>query len=230
MMSPRQGMTATLLQNGQVLIAGGDSARGTFQRTAEIYDPELDAFIPMGELNTGRGAHSASLLKDGKVLFVGGTSNESVLASAEIYDPATGKFTLTGTANQVRYKHGAVLLQDGTVLIVGGSNDNDWTGKYDSAEIYDPATGNFTRISNMNTERFKLSDAALLLPDENVLVGGGSRVIEVFDSHAKSFIVGGTLDNDYFYSVSTLLKNGSVLITGGYDPNIQPSNKAWLYC
>jgi WD40 repeat protein len=230
MISPRQSMTATLLKNGQVLIAGGDSARGTFQRTAEIYDPIKAVFIPTGDLNVGRGAHTATLLKNGSVLIVGGTSNESVLASAEIYDPATGQFTLTGPAEQVRYKHSAVLLQDGTVLILGGSNEHDWTGKYTSAEIYDAGTGKFTRISDMNRERFKLSEAALLLPDGNVLVGGGSRMIEIFDSFAGRFVPGGTLDNDYFYSVSTGLKNGSVLITGGYDPSIQPSDKAWLYC
>lgn len=230
MMSPRQGMTATLLQNGQVLIAGGDSARGVPQPIAEIFDPATGMFTPSGSLNMGRGAHSATLLEDGRVLFVGGTSGRAVLDSAEIYDPVNEEFTLTGSANVIRYKHSAVLLNDGTVLLIGGSDQNDWSGKYDSAEIYNPKAGQFKRISDLAASRFKLLDAALLLPDGNVLIGGGNRIIEIFDPQTGRFIAGGRLDDDYFYSVATLLKNGTVLITGGYDSNILPSDKAWLYC
>ena len=130
----------------------------------------------------------------------------------------------------IRYKHSAVLLEDGNVLVLGGSNQNDWSGKYNSAEIYDFKTGTFIRIPDMNGKRFKLADAAVLLPDGNVLIGGGNRQIEIFDVQNQRFILGDTLDDDYFYSVLTRLQNGQVLITGGYDPNIEPSDKAWLYC
>jgi hypothetical protein len=231
LMAPRQGMTATLLKNGRVLIAGGDSARRSSQLTAELYDPETKTFSPAGILNHGRMAHTATLLSDGRVLFVGGASgNEEVLASAEIYDPETGQFTLAGEANLIRYKHTAVLLKDGNVLILGGSNEKDWRGKYDSAEIYDVQTGAFRQICAMNRERFKLADAAVLLADGNVLIGGGDRQLEVFDSQSRSFLQAGTLDDDYYYSVLTPLQNGQVLITGGYNGNILPSDKAWLYC
>jgi hypothetical protein len=67
------------------------------------------------------------------------------------------------------------LLKNGNVLIVGGSNQNDWTGKYSSAEIYDVETGRFTRVSDMKQERFKLAEAAVLLSNGNVLIGGGHR-------------------------------------------------------
>ena len=230
MMAPRDGMTATLLEDGNILIAGGGSARNTLQITAELYDPSTGEFVPAGKLNVGRRTHTATLLTDGRVLLVGGNSGRSVLASAEIYDPETGEFTMTGDANAIRHKHSAVLLPNGTVLIVGGSDQNDWSGKYNSAEIYDPGTGRFTRTAKMSASRFKLMEAALLLPDGNVLVGGGNRVLEIFDTQTMQFIPGGRLDNDYFYSVATLLKNGTVLITGGYDSNIRPSDKAWIFC
>jgi hypothetical protein len=230
-MAPRQGFTATLLKNGRVLIAGGDSARNTPQPTAELYDPAAETFTPSGSLNHGRMAHTATLLTDGRVLLVGGGSgNDTVLASAEIYDPDTGKFTPTVDANRIRYKHTAVLLQDGNVLILGGSNQNDWTGKYDHAEIYDFKAGAFMEISDMNRERFKLADAAVLLSDGNVLIGGGNQQIEIFDARSRNFILGDRLDDDYYSSVLTSLSTGQVLITGGYNGNIQPSNKAWLYC
>ena len=231
MMAARQGLTATLLQNGQVLIAGGDSARNTTQPVAELYDPGTGTFTPTGSLHTGRFGHTATLLSDGRVLLVGGTSgNDNILASAEIYNPATGEFTPTSDGSMVRYKHTAVLLNDGNVLIVGGADRRDWNGKYDSAEIYDVRTGTFRQISDMNQERFKLADAAVLLSDGNVLIGGGNRQLEIFDAQSQTFLPDGSLDDDYYFSVLTALNDGQVLITGGYDANILPSDKAWLYC
>jgi WD40 repeat protein len=231
LMAPRQGLTATLLKNGQVLIAGGDSARNTPQLTAELYDPATGMFTPTGNLKDGRFGHTATLLADGKVLLVGGTSgNDNILDSAEIYDPETGQFTSTSDANMVRYKHTAVLLRDGNVLILGGADQRDWTGKYESAEIYDVQAGTFTQISDMNEERFKLAEAAVLLANGNVLIGGGNRQIEIFDAQSQTFIPDGILDDDYYFSVLTRLNNGQVLITGGYNGSILPSNKAWLYC
>jgi hypothetical protein len=231
LMAPRQGFTATLLKNGRVLIAGGDSARNTSQLIAELYDPATKTFTPTGNLNQGRMAHTATFLNDGRVLLVGGSaSNGDVLSSAELYDPERGTFTATANANVIRYKHTAVLLQDGNVLILGGSNQNDWTWQYTSAEIYNVKTGTFTKISSMNRERFKLADAAVLLAGGNVMIGGGNHQIEIFDAPTQRFELGGQLDKDYFYSVLTRLQTGQVLITGGYDPHIQPSDKAWLYC
>ena len=231
LMAPRQGLTATLLKNGQVLIAGGDSARNTPQLTAELYDPTTGTFTPTGNLKDGRFGHTATLLNDGTVLLVGGTSgNDNILASAEIYDPETGQFASTSDANVVRYKHTAVLLQDGNVLILGGADERDWNGKYASAEIYDVHAGTFTQISDMNQARFKLAEAAVLLSDGNVLIGGGNRQIEIFDAQTQTFIANGILDDDYYFSVLTALQDRQVLITGGYNGNIRPSDKAWLYC
>jgi hypothetical protein len=128
------------------------------------------------------------LLNDGNVLLIGGSSKgNEVLASAEIYDPATGEFTETADLDVVRHKHAAVLLQDGDVLVIGGSDQNDWDGKYTSAEIYDASTGAFTRTPDLNEERFKLSDAAVLLEDGSVLVGGGNRQIEMTRKTESSF-------------------------------------------
>ena len=231
LMAPRQGLTATLLNNGQVLIAGGDSARNRPQLIAELYDPATETFIPAGSLNTGRFGHTATLLTDGKVLLVGGTSgNDNILASAEVYDPETGQFSPISDATIIRYKHSAVLLQDGNVLIMGGTDRRDWNGKYDSAEIYNVKAGTFMKISSLNQARFKLAEAAVRLANGNVLIGGGNRQIEIFDIETQTFLPVGALDDDYYFSVLTALRDGQVLITGGYNGNILPSDKAWLYC
>lgn len=231
MFAPRASMTATLLQNGQLLIAGGDSAKNTPQLIAERYDPATDTFTQSGSLHNGRSAHTATRLNDGRVLLIGGKSknNNMILASAEIFDPTTGEFTLTGSMNTARHKHAAVLLPDGNVLVMGGSDENDWRGQYSSAELYDSGTGSFTPIADMNNARFKLADAAVLLNNGDVLVGGGNRQIELFDAQNQQFIAADQIDDDYYFSVLTLLLDGRVLITGGYDASIQPSEKAWVY-
>ncbi len=243
--APRASMTTTLLQNGQLLIAGGDTVQNRPQLVAEIYDPVTNTFSQSGSLNSGRSAHTATLLPDGTVLLIGGKVRDNpttasasakiayypvhVLASAEIYHPTTGGFTDTGDMRIVRQKHAAVLLSDDDVLVIGGSDEHDWNGQYTSAEIYDTGTGKFTQIEEMNSERFKLADAAILLNNGNVLIGGGNRQIEIFDAQNRQFIVDAYIDNNYYYSVLTLLQDGRVLITGGYDSSIQPSDKAWIY-
>jgi WD40 repeat protein len=228
--APRAGMTATLLQDGQVLIAGGDSDNRTSQLVAELYNPGTDSFTQGASLKAGRSAHTATLMNDGSVLLVGGNSSDCiVLASAEIYLPATGEFSAAGELSKVRHKHAAVKLENGDVLVIGGSDQDDWCGKYASTELYSPGSGSFTRAADLHRERFKLSEASVLLMDGSVLVGGGNRQVELFDAQSQRFTLVGSLDDDYYFSVLTMLLDGRVLITGGYDASIQPTDKAWIY-
>jgi hypothetical protein len=230
MSGPRAGMTATLLRDGRVLVAGGTTARNMLQPIAELYDPDLGHFVTADSLIHGRSGHTATLLQDGNVLIAGGSSGkDSVLDSAEIYNVITGTFMPTGAMRSVRHKHAAVLLQDGNVLVMGGSNHLDWKGKYASTEVYQVTTGTFVEAARLNSERFKLADATVLLPNGNVLVGGGNRQLELFEAKSQSFILSQQLDNHYYFAVLTLLQNGNVLITGGYNPSIQPTRQAWIY-
>ena len=72
-------------------------------------------------MSRARGASTATLLRDGRVLVAGGHSGGSQ-ASAELYDPVTGSWTATGEMIGARQFHTATLLPDGDVLVAGGVN------------------------------------------------------------------------------------------------------------
>src|SRR5258708_2361396 len=82
----------------------------------ELYDPATGTWSYTGSLNTGRYAHTATPLPDGKVLVGGGINNLLVLSSAEIYDPSNGTWSLTASMNSPRELDGAILLPNNRVL------------------------------------------------------------------------------------------------------------------
>jgi hypothetical protein len=233
----RAGNTATLLADGRVLIAGGEDRQENAIASAEIYDPATGKFTQTGSMAEPRGAHTATALKDGRVLVVGGGSghypSQMIYRVAELFNPATGTFSSVGQTTVGRHKHAAILLRSGKVLILGGSDNRDWHGEYASAEIYDPASGTFAATGAMNTSRFKIPEAAALLPNGRVLVAGGGPFAELYDETTGSFNkVPGSLGAARFFASATPLPGGKALITGGYAEsggNLPATPGAWLY-
>lgn len=258
----RSGSTATALPSGKVLIAGGGgtcttsihNCGGTYrncqiacQNTAELYDPVSGSFATTGELDIGRSRHSATLLRDGRVLIAGGIGTYAIalassskpdsgtgvgstviipaLKSAELYDPVVGQFSPTGDMGFARAGQAAVALFDGRVLIAGASPfDNR------SAEFYDFNAGTFLpsesllmpRVGNLNF--FTIT----LLSDGHVLVAGGAdgfftslAEAELSDPWARSFVPAGLMAAARTDHTATLLKSGKVLIAGGRDAHLQ---------
>jgi hypothetical protein len=107
-------------------------------------------FTSTGEPVESRQGHTATLLRDGRVLVVGGIAPDAqVLASAEIYDPQTGTFAATGSMANPRESQSALLLGDGRVLIVGGFPGNSGIAAETTVEAYDPTTGRFSDVGSL---------------------------------------------------------------------------------
>lgn len=171
MNAARESHTATLLADGKVLIAGGHKGRRpsiTIYSSAEIYDPASGKFTATRDMTLVRHKHEAVLLKDGRVLILGGSDQrdgQPAYSSAEIYDPANGAFRSTGNMNARRYKiqGTAVLLNDGRILVAGGA---------DRAELFDPQRNTFSYATGpMDTSR--MFATATLLKNGQVLIIGG---------------------------------------------------------
>lgn len=207
----RSAQTATLLNNGKVLVAGGDSGGVT----AELYDPATETFTLTGSMNTPRSSQTATLLKNGMVLVAGGDSGG---VTAELYDPTTGTFAPTGSMNTARNPiFTATLLNNGKVLVAGGGGP--------SAELYDPAAGTFTPTGSLKTGR--VGHTATLLNNGKVLVAGGDvATAELYDPVTGTFTLTGSLNQTPLNGTATLLKNGMVLVAGGGGPSAELYNPA----
>jgi hypothetical protein len=226
----RGDASATLLSNGDVLITGGaDHLSPGGVAAAEVFYADTQTFEAVGPMHDGRVSHTSTLLSDGRVLITGGRG-DSVTASAELYDPKTRRFVPTGSLLVARYKHTAGLLPDGTVLIAGGSDERDWHGTLSSAEIYDPRSGKFTTAASLNAGRFKLPQAAVQVGSGQLLIAGGSKRVETYDPRLGKFLVAsGQLTGDWHFMSETPLKDGRVLLAGGYAYNDQATAQTWIY-
>jgi hypothetical protein len=227
MVEIRFGETATLLPNGNVLVAGGNpqfNRRGLSRATAELYDPSTGRWTLTGSMREAREGHAAVRLANGQVLVLGGGDASDarparLLSSAELYDPNTGMWTDTGQLTSARSGATATFLPDGTVLVTGGvSSSADRPER--SAEIYDPVTGTLAKTGSMSVARN--GHTATLLPDGHVLVVGGQcctepavASAELYDPVNGTWSGTGALGEARRNHTAVLLLNGKVLVYGG---------------
>ena len=214
MLAPRYGNSATLLQDGRVLIAGGEHGPGAAPG-AEIYDPGSGTFAETGAPIQSRIFHAAVVLGDGRVLLVGGC--QPCAAMAELYNPKNGRFTRTGDMSVAQVVYSAFLLKNGKVLVVGGI----------TAELFDPATETFGYLSTTGG-RYGSSRyiTATLLANGKVMLASDSLVL-LYDLVSGAFT---QLPNSRIpvLATPTPLLDGSVLFAGGGDFYSGP-DLAWSF-
>ena len=216
----RTAPTATVLNDGRVLVVGGLSA--SVLASAELYDAGTGTFTSTGSLNAGRYGHTATLLADGRVLVAGGATNGggTELASAEVYDPKTGTFTALGNMTTARFGHAATWLPNGTVLITGGVDTTN--ALLSSAEIFDPSTGKFTSAGNMTIPR--VGHTATLGIDNIVIIAGGGGTaanrnsVEIYDTGAPAFAATNSMIAGRADQTASVLQD-NLLVAGGFDFN-----------
>lgn len=208
MITARFGHTATLLQNGEVLIAGGNlscalGASCLRATDAELYDPAAGTFRSAGTMSTIRPIGGV-LLPDGRVLFAEGDPTGAP-ANIELYDPSSGAFKIGGASVSLALVSSAVLLNDGRVLLIGARGDRG-----SGAELYDALTESFSPVTNWPANVGFVSAEGVLL-DGRVLLD----LPALFDP------VSGTLTSvsthGWFNDTppASLLLDGKMLLTGG---------------
>ena len=234
----RSKHTATVLQDGRVLVAGGIGGGGTPVASAEIYDPAANTWTVTGSLLMARSGQTASLLQNGAVLIAGGDSSGVAQSSLEIYDPTSGAFAFTvGALSSPRESHAAAVLQDGRVLFVGGNNGKQQTAPtavLATSDIYDPTTESVAVGPTLSTPRQGPSATAQL--DGKVFVAGGNNgsadlaSAEVYDPAAGTFTLAASrlATSRQGHQAFLLRHNNNVLIVGGASAGV-PLASAELY-
>lgn len=224
--APRAVHTATVLEDGRVLIVGGCTMGscevGPASSTTEIFDPATERFRTGPALGTARVGHTATRLPDGRVLLAGGWVGSTPTETTEIFDPESGTVEPGPDLDAPRASHTATLLADGRVLIVGGRTGPDTNTRLATTEIFDPRTDRLDPGPEMATPRS--THASARLADGRVLVCGGSRTkgrviasAEVFVPAARRFVAVGAMASPRHKHALVALPDGGALVVAGSD-------------
>ena len=221
-----------------VLVVGG-SDNATNLATSELY--KNGSWSNAGVLAKGRVGHTATLLKDGRVLVTGGFKIEYVwdaslekfvlvyvyFRECELWNPVSKTWSSAKSLKHARANHTATRLitgpNTGKVLLAGGTDEN---GTLRSYEFYDPDNNSTSCPTDKNPRkhllRYSSGHTATLLKDGTVLlVAGDNPYFSQLYLPEKDLWIKtggrGTLWNPRQGHAATLLndKDGRVLVTGG---------------
>jgi hypothetical protein len=217
----RAAHVQVLLQDGRVLLAGGESLSTPFVplATCEIFDPQTFTFSVAASMNHARSLAHGTVLPDGRVLVAGGQSLDgsgSVVfrADAELYDPAADDWRALPARMQVgRSAHFSGLTPAGDVVIIGGT-----TGP-PSATLWRATTEGFSpQLGTPFHEHF--FGAGTVLPDGRPFVAGGVVAptgLTIWDPRF-GFIQGiNEMASERSFATATAFADGRVLVVGGFD-------------
>lgn len=210
--------TATLLDNGKVLVTGGWTG-SALSSTAELYDPSNGTWTyTQFPMNQPRAGHVATKLADGRVLIAAGTVN---FRDAEVFDPVTETFTPTGSlVTDHRQNAFGFLLDDGRVYLTAGTQG--YFGS-ETPEIYTPSSGTWQTapVVTIGVSTY----AAAKLTNGAVLMTGGYdgyntnayNTVRLFDPGSNSVVSLTGMFVPRLAHTTTILADGRALIVGGSD-------------
>src|ERR1700737_3326959 len=168
-----------------------------------------------GTMKTARDYHTATLLRNDKVLVAGGYSGPLgtvVLPSTALYDPSTNGWSDAAPMLIPHASHTAALLPDGKVLVASGRSSGGHTAE---AETYAPASNVWSKAGNLAVAR--TSATAIVLASGKVLVIGGdgqtSPGAGLYDPATNGW---GQVPNTstHHVDVAISLSDGKVLVLG----------------
>jgi hypothetical protein len=235
MVQGRRQHTATLLENGRVLVSGGYFDHICFTASTELFDPMTGMFSQTGFMLSERAGHTATLLGSGEVLIVGGSNGCAPDAAddppwdplfAELYEPNSGSFQRGGNMSTTRMHHAAVHLTNGKVLVLGGipllQNLHEQPPSPSYAELYDREADAFSPIVGLTISPERCS--VTLMPSGTVLIVGGKDAagisttdVQLLNPSSGVLTPTGALGTARVGHTATLLPDGRVLVTGGTD-------------
>jgi hypothetical protein len=221
----RAAHVQVLLDDGTVLIAGGESTDAPFTPlvSAERWDYRIGSSTAAAPMNFARSFAEAIKLTDGRVLVSGGQSLDAgqfvFRSDAEIYDPDTNSWTLLGGfATRGLSGHGAWELSDGRVLLLGGSSTSA------NADLLDIASGLFTPTPSFPPTAHLFGATARLADGRPIYVGGvGTKSTTLFDEQFGFLATPNSMLTERAFSTASALPDGRVLIVGGTDFSNTPA-------
>jgi len=219
------------LNDGRILAVSGHPMAGKAIASAEVYNARDEKWTNTGSLRQARhSGNPATLLRDGRVLLVGG-HNKEVIRDGELYDPKTGKWEDAGMLSIGRDPV-ATVLADGRVLVAGGIDWYTDAGKiHRLAELFDPDTRKWVATGELRNARY--SHRSVLLDDGRVLAVGGYSErdallasAEIYDPSTGVWQTTDGLSSPRVWFGLVKLRDGRILVTGGYTGT--SSNRKYL--
>ncbi|MCC6338100.1 MAG: hypothetical protein IT380_29410 [Myxococcales bacterium] len=223
----RNGHTATLLDDGTVLVVGGAREQRTHLASVERFDPKTGAWRTEKPLATPRWLHAAVHLADDSVVVVGGRSNARQggkgpgvsLAGVERFVPREGAWEAAPAMSEERQRAGIAVLADGETVVAAGGQTATSSTNY--AETWTPGAPEWVPLQNHLSTSLS-GHTATRLPSGDLLVVGGEPPnavdtgrVQRWVAVTKQWCLAGQLAAARKLHSATLLPDGSVLVVGG---------------